>query len=590
MLPDSERKSSVLLLTRESTLSLQPKPRSPTRDRLLYGPVHGRLTDDDRQRRLLLYLFMTVGIPLLLIFGAGDLLEGDFTEAAGDLGSVGVLVIAALVLRRLPDGRPVFIAVTAVIAMHLGSLFVAGGEAGEKGVWLFILPGLAHFLCGQSVGMICSVVGLVTAVAISLGSGIEPYTPQLFVRLIAAYVMIMLMTHFYERIRDRSIREANQASAAKDRFLATVSHELRTPMNGVLGMAGLLVEESEPESTERDYATTIKRSAESMVVILDDIFDLAKVDQGQIELQRASFDPVQLVADVVALLAPTACQKRIGLRPEVGDCTSQELMGDADRLRQVLLNLAGNAVKFTERGEVTIELSTKPLGGAVDATFAVRDTGPGIPHDQRDDVFDPFVKLDPAASGSGLGLPISRRLVRQMGGELTVESALRQGSVFRFAICLEAASAAEEQPAATLTADPVTLKPLRILVAEDDPISQRVVRRLLEKRGHLVQVVGDGREVIRVLEIERFDAILMDVQMPVLDGLDATRRIRASTRVKDPRVPIVAMTAYAMKGDRERCLAAGMTGYITKPVSAGALLGALAETVDQRVEGSRING
>ncbi|MFP5240613.1 MAG: ATP-binding protein, partial [Acidobacteriota bacterium] len=370
------------------------------------------------------------------------------------------------------------------------------------------------------------------------------------------------------------------ANRAKSAFLANMSHELRTPMNGILGMAELaLMSSSDPGVLE--YIQLLKESAKSLLHIINDILDLSKIEAGKTELESAPFGLRGLLASTLKPLELAAQAKGLRLLTRVGTEVPDGLLGDQGRLRQILVNLVGNAVKFTDTGSIAVSVNIAEGAdsppGFVPLAFQVRDTGIGIPDSKLGRLFESFTvglsSNHPKYGGTGLGLAISKKLVEMMDGMIWAESTEGAGTVFSFNVAFRQDKAAAPLPggmAASL--EPGENGKLKILLVEDDEVNRLMASTLLRKKGHEVDTAPNGRRALDALARAVYDLVFMDIRMPEMDGEEATRRIRSGQEPGiDPNVPIVALTAYALKGDKERFLMAGMNGYIAKPLEIAEL-------------------
>jgi signal transduction histidine kinase/ActR/RegA family two-component response regulator len=383
---------------------------------------------------------------------------------------------------------------------------------------------------------------------------------------------------------------AEQANRTKSEFLANMSHEIRTPLNGILGFAGLMAE-GELTGPQREQNEAVRSSAESLLAVINNILDFSRVESGRIELESLDFSIRKCVRAAVATVQPLLSEKGLATSVQIDDDVPDWVKGDSHRLRQILLNLLGNAVKFTVVGGVTVRVSLAPQQEPATAgsdgapaprqiQFAVSDTGIGVPESQRELIFQPFRQADGSVTrrfgGTGLGLAISRNLATMMGGRMWLESVEGQGSTISFTAALPPGKTGAEtgKPGAAAKGPSPTeqvRQPLSILVAEDNVVNQLLMRALLERRGHRVTVVADGAAALTAWRQNRFDCILMDIQMPEMDGFEVTRRIRDEESKTGAHITIIALTAHAMKGDCEKCLQAGWDSYISKPIQTAAL-------------------
>jgi len=376
---------------------------------------------------------------------------------------------------------------------------------------------------------------------------------------------------------------AESASRTKSDFLASMSHEIRTPMNAIMGIADLLAKTSLSSEQDR-YVQIFRRAGDNLLNLINDILDLSKVEASQLELEQTGFPLTDLLEKVTEMVAVRAHEKGLGLVCEIAPDVPTELVGDPTRLCQVLLNLLGNAIKFTESGAVSLRVTRDAdLSVPTALRFAVSDTGIGIADAKLSRVFERFIQADSSTTrrfgGSGLGLTISKRLVELMGGRIWVESVIDKGSVFSFAVPFEIWAGAPRWAAAPVGTGPEPpLAALRILLVEDSPDNCTIAVAYLEDTPYRVEIAENGAIACEMFAARHYDLVLMDRQMPVMDGLTATRTIRAWEQANGRKpTPVIALTASALKGDREKCLAAGCTAFLTKPIKQDVLLQAIKE-------------
>ncbi|MFI5316184.1 MAG: ATP-binding protein [Myxococcota bacterium] len=469
----------------------------------------------------------------------------------------------------------------ALLGFSLGGLLMlmclmTGGYRSPLLPWMVLHPLLALGFGGVRLAWIWT--GCVFA-ELALLAAAEPLglptmsllSPSAMSALWGATLVMITLTIFmvgwiYETIKNQTIRELERANEAKSDFLAHMSHEIRTPMTAILGFAEELEQTGAPEQLEE--LRTIRRNGEHLVAVIDDILDLARVEAGHLELDRGRVRPDRLLHEVGALVEPRAHERGLELRVQIDPGSAIAIRSDATRLRQILINLAANAVKFTETGHVSLTVRA-PADGFV--SFEVEDTGTGIPRDKQRMIFEAFAQADASMSrrygGTGLGLAISRKLAALLGGEIGVESEVGRGSRFTLRIpWVLDPDGPRGDDGETLSAPSAQLEG-RILLAEDSPDSRRLLVRLLQRWGAEVEVVENGALAVERMAkaMERGDAldlVLMDMQMPEMDGYEATRLIRAAGF----RGPIIALTAHAMAGSRETCIAAGCDEFLTKPI------------------------
>lgn len=402
---------------------------------------------------------------------------------------------------------------------------------------------------------------------------LDPTTINLLKR-VALQVVDQIVLRRHNQNLEEIARKSQEAMEAKSNFLANMSHEIRTPLNAVIGITELVSEEV-PSQEHKKLLGLVRESAGHLMRLLNDILDLSRLESGGMTVEQVPFEIRPILDRLLNFFRFTTDKKGLDLHLEIDPRLPVCLKGDAFRLEQILINLLGNAVKFTNKGSVVLRVMGKGSGDQMEVVFEVRDTGIGMTAEQKAHIFEAFKQADSSTSrsfgGSGLGLAIVARLVDLLGGKISVRGKLHQGS--SFIVTLPMAAAGDSTDGSSVSsrelpvAVPAPFTSCRILLAEDNPVNQVLAEEMLLKLGHQVVVVGSGGEALEALEREPFDLVLMDIQMPGMDGLEATKKIRTLEKDRGGHVPIVAMTAHALKGDRERCLASGMDAYLAKPIT-----------------------
>jgi signal transduction histidine kinase/CheY-like chemotaxis protein len=562
--------------------------------------------DIHQNTRVMVYTAAAMSAAALVDAVADVVLPGDPPASLVPIFAVAAVVIALVTIGPRLKRRSIALFGPLGVALVAYSLGTTPGP--NDGAVIYALPVVwtCFFFGWRGTVAIVAWVGVCQALALLALPHASAYPGRWMDVMVSVSTIAVVVRMLDDRLRashGEAREEARAAAAARDvavaasnaksLFVAKVSHELRTPLNGVLGTTELLLD-TELDERQQEYVDIARSAAESLLLVINDILDFSKIEAGGIELEMHDFSLHDTIGEVCAMLLVAARAKGVDVVMEIDASVPRLLHGDAGRVRQVLVNLISNAVKFTHEGTVTVRARAVAVDGLTRVHVEVLDTGIGIDPHSLMRLFEPFTQADNSTSraygGTGLGLTISAQLINSMGGQIDAESELGHGTRFWFE--LDFAPAHEEAAGGRRAIEP----PVGgggggaaglVLVAEDNPVNQVLAVRMLERLGYSADVVANGHEALDAVARGHYDAVLMDCQMPELDGYEATRQIR---RYEDGarHIPIVAMTAHSMPGDREKCLAAGMDDYVTKPIRATALAEVLARNVGPGAVAARL--
>jgi signal transduction histidine kinase/ActR/RegA family two-component response regulator len=535
------------------------------------------------------------GILVTAIFGAVNLVQGRITAAVLILASAAILVVLTHHRHRTKSPR---LAATSGVSVA-GGLFLyltaTGGPDGTGYLWLPLFPLLPMFMLGRRGGTVLTLIYLVLAAILLFVPGIpgvQAYPLTMVLRLAATTLFVALLAFYYEYSRDtahtrlseeidtrrRAEAEVVRASQAKSELLAAVSHEVRTPLTAMMGLSDLLLQ-TDLDEQQRAYLELATRSGRSLLAVVNDLLDLSRVEAGKLRIESVAFDAYELASALVDMQRVLAAEKGLTVELDWEEDVPRIVVGDPARVRQVLSNLVSNAVKFTARGSVKVRVrSVEADEETVTLSVSVDDTGVGLSEEQQASVFDAFVQTGPEEGGTGLGLAIAKNLVEAMGGEIGVLSTVGVGSSFWFRLEL-----ARSQDGAVGAASPAGEGAFRarVLLVEDNDLNRDVLRMMLQRMGCTVDTAANGEEGVSAFRDGSYDLVLMDCQMPVLDGYGAASRIRELEADGD-RTPIVAITAYALPEELKRCIDVGMDDHVTKPLMLDDVVATLNRWLGQR--------